>query len=177
MNKTEIIAQLKIGYAAFADHVEGLSDADLLFSLNGEKWNAAQQTDHLCLSVAPLNKGLAAPAFALKAMFGKADRPSRSYDELVAFYQDGLAKGGTAPSNFRPPEFTAEQKPELLSKLRYLTDKLCGLVDGFSEEKLDEIQLPHPLLGKLTLREMLYFTIYHAEHHLGHVRRNLTAAA
>jgi hypothetical protein len=25
--------------------------------------------------------------------------------------------------------------------------------------------LPHPLLGKLTLREMLYFTAYHADHH------------
>jgi hypothetical protein len=25
--------------------------------------------------------------------------------------------------------------------------------------------LPHPLLGKLTLREMIYFTIYHVQHH------------
>lgn len=24
---------------------------------------------------------------------------------------------------------------------------------------------PHPLLGKLTLREMMFFTIYHVQHH------------
>jgi hypothetical protein len=35
----------------------------------------------------------------------------------------------------------------------------------YSEASLDELILPHPLLGKLTLREMLYFTIYHAGHH------------
>ena len=31
---------------------------------------------------------------------------------------------------------------------------------------LDVYILPHPLLGKVTLREMLYFTIHHNEHHL-----------
>ena len=39
-----------------------------------------------------------------------------------------------------------------------------------SEHKLDRCILPHPLLGKLTLREMIYFTIYHMEHHLVHLK-------
>jgi hypothetical protein len=38
-------------------------------------------------------------------------------------------------------------------------------MDKFSEAQLDEYVLPHPILGKLTIREMLYFTIYHATHH------------
>jgi hypothetical protein len=30
---------------------------------------------------------------------------------------------------------------------------------------LDEYLLPHPLIGKLTIREILYFTIYHNLRH------------
>ena len=33
------------------------------------------------------------------------------------------------------------------------------------EEDLDNYILPHPLIGKTTIREMLYFTIYHVQHH------------
>jgi len=42
---------------------------------------------------------------------------------------------------------------------------LARRIDRFSETQLDQLILPHPLLGKLTLREMLYFTIYHVQHH------------
>ena len=34
------------------------------------------------------------------------------------------------------------------------------------EEDLDRYLAPHPLLGKITLRELAYFTIYHTHHHL-----------
>jgi hypothetical protein len=44
-------------------------------------------------------------------------------------------------------------------------DQLARRVNRFSESELDQLLLPHPLLGKLTLREMVYFTIYHAHHH------------
>jgi hypothetical protein len=44
------------------------------------------------------------------------------------------------------------------------------------EAKLDAIQLPHPLLGNLTVREMLFFTLFHQSHHMDVIRRRLTAA-
>jgi hypothetical protein len=33
--------------------------------------------------------------------------------------------------------------------------------------------LPHPLLGKLTVREMLFFTLYHQRHHVAVVERRI----
>jgi hypothetical protein len=36
----------------------------------------------------------------------------------------------------------------------------------WSEDDLDNHRLPHPLLGKLTVREMLFFTLYHIQHHM-----------
>jgi hypothetical protein len=38
------------------------------------------------------------------------------------------------------------------------------------EAKLDNFIAPHPLLGKITLRELCYFTIYHTQHHLHNIK-------
>jgi len=52
-------------------------------------------------------------------------------------------------------------------------NRLCARVRKYNEQQLDSYILPHPLIGKLTLREMLYFTLYHAEHHHKQTLRNL----
>ncbi|MBK6751020.1 MAG: DinB family protein [Pyrinomonadaceae bacterium] len=175
MDRSAMIAELKNKYNAFTDFIGGLSEDDFLFSLNGEKWSAGQQIDHLCLSVKPLNRALSAPAFTLKAMFGKADHPSMSYDELVARYRAELAAGGTATAAFRPEVIPFSRKNELVNTLTELVSKLCSKIEKYDESELDVLVLPHPLLGKLTFREMFYFTIYHAEHHLQHSKQNLAA--
>jgi hypothetical protein len=54
---------------------------------------------------------------------------------------------------------------ELKANLKNVVSKLCLSLDTYSEDELDQYILPHPLLGKLTLREMLFFTIYHVKHH------------
>ncbi|MBL8180769.1 MAG: DinB family protein [Blastocatellia bacterium] len=177
MNKAEITDELRAKYNDFSEYVAALPKDDFEFSLNGEKWAAGQQIEHLCLSVGPLVKGLRAPEFALKAMFGKADHPSVSYDDLVARYRGELAAGGTAPASFRPDDIPYERKEEFVAKLRELVDKLCSKVERFDDDKLDTLVLPHPLLGKLTMREMFYFTIYHAEHHHKLTVQNLAARA
>jgi DinB superfamily len=175
MDKSQIIERIRESYGAFQAFISSLPADDITLSLNGEKWSAGQQLEHLCLSVAPLNKGLKAPEFALKAMFGKADHDSISYDDLVDKYQSALAAGGSATAPFRPAEVTFERKAELLNTLNDHVDKLCRNVEKYDEAKLDSLVLPHPLIGKLTIREMLYFTIYHAEHHLKHTRENLAS--
>jgi hypothetical protein len=39
-------------------------------------------------------------------------------------------------------------------------------LQGWSEQALDRLRLPHPGLGLLTVREMLLFTLYHNAHHV-----------
>jgi len=43
----------------------------------------------------------------------------------------------------------------------------------WSELQMDRIRLPHPVLGKLSVREMLFFTLYHNQHHLDAAKRRL----
>ena len=66
-------------------------------------------------------------------------------------------------------------KPKLFnSKDRgTIIEDITTLLDKWSEQQLDKIIAPHPLLGKLTFREILYFTIYHAKHHQLQIKRHL----
>jgi hypothetical protein len=43
---------------------------------------------------------------------------------------------------------------------------LQAIKSNCKEAQLDQYLVPHPLLGKITLRELGYFTIYHTQHHL-----------
>ena len=50
-------------------------------------------------------------------------------------------------------------------------DSLVTAVGKWRERDLDKYRLPHPVLGKISVREMLFFTHYHDLHHLEIVRR------
>lgn len=50
---------------------------------------------------------------------------------------------------------------------------ITAINKNWSDPQLDQYLAPHPLLGKLTLRELGYFTIYHTEHHLNIIKERL----
>lgn len=164
MINSAIQDKLRDNHLRFADFIISLDDQDFLFSPEG-KWTAGQQLDHIYRSVSALNKGLALPKPIIRLMIGSANRPSKDYDALVLKYKAKLGQGGRAMGRFVPKALTPERKIASGEKLIKTVDSLCRKVAKYNEKELDYYILPHPLLGKLTIREMLYFTIYHAEHH------------
>lgn len=162
----ETLAQLlQQNYLHVIEQIRNLSDRELLYAPK-DKWNALQQLDHLIKSVAPVNMAMGLPKFVLSWQFGIANRPSRSYDALVDRYHIKLQAGGRASGAFVPPmQLDPADKEALLNKLQSIVQKLVRKILRQNEVSLDRYILPHPLLGKLTLREMLYFTAYHASHH------------
>jgi len=172
MTKSEIQQLLKENHVRFLNNVTTLSDTDFLFSSNG-KWTAGQQLEHMVKSVRPVVLAFRLPAFLLKVIFGKANRPSKDYNALVEKYKQKLVAGGKASAPFIPSPVSVADKEKLSKRLSSLIETLVKQVDSYSEEKLDQLILPHPLLGKLTFREMLFFTIYHVEHHEKHTLQNL----
>ncbi len=178
MDKQAIIQALEKNHTAFLEYMNALSEAEFDFSLKDEKWTAGQEMEHIIKSTSPLTLAFKMPKMALKMQFGKANRPSRSYDGLVERYQEKLATitGVDAiAAGFGPDAKPFSERENLSEKLQKNIQKLSNLVGKFKEEDLDTYILPHPLLGKLTLREMLYFTIYHVEHHQRNSERNLSA--
>lgn len=165
MTKEQIIQTLESKHQAFISYINSLDDADFVFSKNNEKWSAAQDLEHIRLSVLPLSIGLKLPKLLLRWLMGKSNRPSKSYSDLVARYQDKLRQGSKATKQFIPKLIAASSKQKLVEKTIWAVKQLCKNLERYSEEDLDTLLLPHPILGKLTLREMMYFTIYHVEHH------------
>ncbi len=163
MTKPELKQALIFHHLNFLNLIEAIPDKDVHATIQG-KWSASQQLEHILKSVAPVRVAFFLPAYLLKMFFGTSNRPTRSYEELVVKYQAKLSAGGKAPSWFVPSGQSKEIN-RLAARLRNSIQSLVGRIDPFSEKELDQLLMPHPLLGKLTLREMLYFTIYHVQHH------------
>ncbi len=102
----------------------------------------------------------------IEQTFGRTDRQSLSYEDLLNKYKAKFAAGGKAPDRFIPPVTTPSAQREILCEtLLKIVGDLNLKIKTFSDQELDSLQIPHPLLGNLTLREMLYNTIYHVKHH------------
>lgn len=171
MHQEQINKTLKENHQQLIVLLKSYKETELNFALPG-KWSAAKQAEHLLKSIRPVTFAFSLPSFVLKLMFGKANRPSRTFDALQIRYHEKLALGGRASSPF----VTADKNINLtsvLSDIEKNIDKLARAVSRKSEKELDTIILPHPLLGKLTLCEMLYFTCFHVQHHEENIRNQL----
>jgi len=172
MNTKLITKELIENHSSFSNYIADLSLDEYEFSYQ-EKWNAGQHLDHIIKSVAILTKAFAVPKFILKRKFGVANRSSRTPDALIVKYLKKLKTAKPTPSRFQPDNINFTQKEKALKKLQKQVNKLCKRAVKFSEDKLDVYILPHPLLGKLTLRELLYFTNYHVKHHYELIAKSL----
>jgi hypothetical protein len=164
MTKQEILQKLAEGFSIVEDTLRK-TDETIFYVRKDNKWSIAENCKHLVLSVKPLNMAFSLPNFAL-LFFGKLNREARTYDEIVEKYLQKLAEGAVAPEQFVPEKLSVENKKEdLIDELKKINDTFLKKVDDFTEEDLDKYLIPHPVLGKLTIREMLYFTINHTLHH------------
>ena len=173
MKKTEIAKEFKEKANDFVFYVNTLSDQDFEKVIN-DKWSPGQQLEHIYLSTKPIEQVFLLPKFLLNIFFGKPKQTSKSYNEVVTDYQKILDNGGTAPSKFIPKQTGIDKKERLIKQLSKTVDKLIDKLNQKSEEDLDTILIPHPLLGRITLRELYYFTIYHILHHRKKTEENLT---
>jgi len=173
MDKQQLLYQIKINHEIFSDYILSLSEEEYNFAPEG-KWSAGQQLDHIIRSVRPLAKALILPEFIFKILFGKTNRASKNYESLILKYKAKLASGGSASGPFIPSVQLYQFRNKQLFKLNILKKKLLKRSSSFSETQMDRIVLPHPLLGKVSLREMLYFTAYHVLHHHDLTKQYLT---
>lgn len=175
-SKAEILATLSQINSTDFQFWLGFSPAAFVEPLEGG-WSASDTVRHLEKSTKPVVTALHLPGLALRATFGMATNPSISYNELVARYQEALKNGGTAgrfsPSEQELPENLQTWQSDVITSCRKALADLSSVLEGWTEKKLDQYQLPHPLIGKLTVREMMLFTIYHYRHHQGIIARKV----
>ena len=166
MIKQKLIEQLNIEFARLNKWLQNHPDDKFEEITREGKWSAGQHVKHLLMGISPVNKAMTLPKFFLKYKFGICNRNERTYEELVVKYKTKLANNtSAAPIRFSPDIITNSEKKDLIKKLEAQKIKMIKHIGKWSEKDLSTYILPHPLLGKLTFREMIYFTSLHTDHH------------
>ena len=153
---------------------------DELFMRPKPAWSPADTLRHLIKSVNPILIVLRLPKLLLALLFGTSKKPSRKYAEIRNAYlrelANGLQAGRYAPALDEPPITVYEAqkvRKKIIKKWLKLGKALAAALRGWSDGDLDRYRLPHPALGKLSMREMLFFMMYHNLHHVNTVRKRL----
>ncbi len=174
MTKVEILTASEKTFHQFSHTCNNM--ADTAFFLRPEnKWSVAENVQHLILSTKTTSLAYWLPKFIVKWLAGVPNRASRTFDEVKDKYYQKLSDGGTASSPFVPkPVEINYGKEKLLQRWKKSTAKyLNALTKNRTEKDLDNYLVKHPLLGRITLRELCYFTIFHTEHHLNSIQKSL----
>ena len=169
-SKATIIQALKVAFTELQSVVETMVKTVFEASPVNGKWSAAEQLDHLIRSTKPVLRVLGMPKIVLR-FFGKPTTPSSSYSELLNTYRATLQTGVTATKPYIPTQQHLRSRAVMLSYWKRLPDQLATKLTSWNEKDLDNYQIKHPALGKITIRELLFFTIFHTYHHLEAMKR------
>lgn len=169
-------AELLPAFAGAADEIGGSFaglDDRTFWTGTAEQWGAAHHLDHLIRSNRPVAGGLGAARDRLQPL--PPEHRYRSSAEIEAEYRAALSSGARAFGRWLPqPEGT---QTELVERYRASLTGVSDALTGWTDAELDAWAMPHPVLGVLSVREMLLFTLLHNRHHEGGVRARLTPVA
>jgi len=168
--KSDIIEALHSSFEDISTFLESVPN-DIFHQRLNDKWSIAENLDHLILS----NKSIPSVLKKNKLFFltfGFSFSGSENFETLKANYHLKLNQDGPPIRNAFLPKNTKEiSKEKFQENWQKIGPKYAPRLAEWSEKDLDRFRLPHPLLGKLTFREMLFFTVFHNEHHLRTMRR------
>ncbi len=176
-NKQDLVKTLGQTHQEVSKTIGSLT-LDDIYDRSKDNWSPSDTLRHLIKCVKPVAFVLRLPRSIIGFKWGKSARPSRQYHEVRKFYQGALARGAQAGSF--APEFieipTAQDDAErmrnqILQNWDKVNRRLNLVVNKWPEMYFDKYFLPHPILGKITVREMIMFTIYHNVHHITKVQK------
>ena len=132
-----------------------------------DKWTTGQHILHLVNSLQLLNNALSYPKFILKYKFGVCNRAPRNYKTIAKKYDEKLEKNQARATKFNQSlkKPILKDKERLITRFKIQQKKLQYKTKKISDKNLDNLIIPHPLMGKMTIREIIMWTAHHTEHH------------
>ena len=173
MNKDEIIELLENEHQNLFDWLEK-QPIENWDRGPKDKWTTGQHILHLVDAIKKLNKALSFPKFILKSKFGVSNRKLRTYKAVTNRYQEKLTqnqeKAKTYNKGMKIP--TLKEKNRLIKTLQVQNKKLQHKTNKWKNVHLDTLILPHPLMGKMPVREIIMWTAHHTTHHTKTLKEN-----
>jgi DinB superfamily len=144
-----------------------LSD-EVFFKGSDERWSPAHHLAHLTFTHGRVAQGLKA-----KDRLPPYTKNPRPYEEVRDTYLTALKN--TAPEVLANNPFTLKldgsSQEEMTGAFLKAGQGLRDAAAPWSETELDAKGMPHPLMGLVSVREMLLFVLYHDQHHLQGVQK------
>ena len=128
------------------------------------RWTIAEELWHLMKSNAGTARLLSQPKDQLRP----TTQSSRAYDDLIQEYQQKYAAASAprGPKGSQPDNVRDISKETTIAQWSETSQALLEHTKGWPEAEWSKYTIwKHPLLGVLTVQEMLFFTAYHNEHH------------
>ena len=88
---------------------------------------------------------------------------SANQQKIDKFYQ--FTGGQITELSGKFPILSSSKKEDIANLFLMQSKAFVELSAAFTDEQMDDLRLPLPYLGLITLREMLFFTIYHTNSH------------
>ncbi len=145
---------------------------DHLFFYKSEQWSVAENLEHLSLT---LNKSwlyLFTPKIILKWKYGKPTQPSKYYEELLGLYHQKLDAGYETEKRFMPVVVAdKDAKERLIARFEQICNKYLDQIRYYWEDdSMDQFHVPNAVFGFATIRELVYFNLFHNTHHYKTIR-------
>ena len=172
MEKTTLTKSLDENAVQFIELVKGLNQSEFEDNIN-DKWSAGQDLVHLIKVLRIVNIGFTLPKPILRVLFGINKNDSRPFEDLRQVYKNALEGGAKAPTIYIPKPVSYHDKERLIQKYASLNKSFIDKLNNHTAHELDSYRLPHPILGKISLRELACFTSFHTAHHFDSLKSKL----
>lgn len=167
-DKDEIVTALEQTAQEIKGYFSGLTPQQF-YSGTQQHWAPAHHLQHLTPSVRPVALGLKTPKLLLSLLSLGKPVPKHTYAKIRDTYRRALAGGNARATGVFAPRLEGgvyeADRSKVLEGFFKAHTSLVGALDPWGDQSLDEYAMPHPALGQLSVREMLFFSLYHNRHH------------
>jgi len=150
---------------------------EIFFKKNGNGWSAGENLIHLHKSTLPVSLSLITPKILLRMMFGTESEIKEPLEIMKRLYfsklQSGAHAGIFTPQIIVEGRMNPNEKAKLLKKWNDLSCEYILRIGKWTDKEMSECNLPHPILGKISVKQIICFSVFHNEHHVQNVRMKL----
>ena len=168
LSQAELVQALEARHREVGAYFSSLPETTFLAD-NSPKWNPAQHLIHLTKSASRIAQGLQA-----RDQLPNHETPSRGYEAIREAYLATLKQAAAELLERIGASVQVEagsSQAQIIQAYLLAGKQLREAAQSWSESELDAKAMPHPVLGSISVREMLEFVIYHDLHHLEGVRK------
>ncbi len=167
-NKPELIAALETQKLEIPAYLSNIPNAQF-FDGSSERWSVGYHVQHITSAVNRVAGGLMNPDALPKR---EPATPSRDFTTMHQTYLETLRNTPSETlrqlgSRVTLEEFenSDEYKTKLISSFVNAIENFNTALEHFDEANLENLGMPHPVMGLLSSREMVFFIVFHNTHH------------